>query len=115
MIEFLDYLNTEYRDNIKDCLQKIKPLAIVLQSPMTQPIFEHVEKVVGQCRSFVTSCRTRDFRLSIRLKKRVKQSMTQERLPLKIKRFSQMFTDGTNFYLLGQVSVADIKTSFSKI
>ena len=47
MIEVLDSLITEYRDNIRDCLEKIKPLAVILQPPMTQPMFEQVELVAG--------------------------------------------------------------------
>ena len=47
MIEVLDSLITEYKDNIKDCLQKIKPLAVVLQPPLTQPLFEQVEEIAG--------------------------------------------------------------------
>ena len=47
MIEVLDSLSTEYRDNIWDCLEKIKPLAVILRPPMTQPMFEQVELVAG--------------------------------------------------------------------
>ena len=45
MIEVLNSLSTEYRDNIRDCLEKIKPLAVILQPPMTQPMIEQVEQV----------------------------------------------------------------------
>ena len=47
MIEVLDSLSTEYKDNIRDCLEMIKPLAVILQPPMTQPMIEQVEQVTG--------------------------------------------------------------------
>lgn len=47
MIEVLDSLITEYRDNTKNCLQKIKPLAVVLQPPLTTPSVQQVEEVVN--------------------------------------------------------------------
>ena len=46
MIEVLDSLITEYKDNTKDCLQKVKPLAVVLQPPMTKPSIQQIENVV---------------------------------------------------------------------
>ena len=46
-IEFLDSFSTEYRDNVRDCLEKIKPLAVILQPPMTQPMIEQAEYVAG--------------------------------------------------------------------
>ena len=64
MTEVLDSLNTEYTDNIRDCLKKIKLLAVILQPPMTGPIFQQVEKVaehlfssIGQRRIVITGCR----------------------------------------------------------
>ena len=40
----LSVQNTEYKDK-RDCLEKIKPLAVILQPPMTQPMIEQVEHV----------------------------------------------------------------------
>ena len=45
MIEVLDSLIMEYRDDVKQCLEKIKPLAEVLQPPMKSVKFEQVEEI----------------------------------------------------------------------
>ena len=58
MIEVLDSLSTEYRVqryNIRDCLEKTKPLAVILQPPMTQPMIEQVEHVAGLFSSSVSA------------------------------------------------------------
>ena len=46
MIEVLDSLITEYKDNTKNCLEKIKLLAQVLQPPIAVPTFQQVEAVI---------------------------------------------------------------------
>ena len=46
MIEVLDSLITEYKDDSKNCLEKIKPLAQVLQPPITIPTPQQIEAVI---------------------------------------------------------------------
>lgn len=45
MCEVLDSLIMEYRDDIKQCLEKLKPLAEVLQPPLAEPTDEQLESV----------------------------------------------------------------------
>ena len=44
MIEVLDSLITEYKENVQQCLEKIQPLAAVLQPPITIMDFEQAEE-----------------------------------------------------------------------
>ena len=55
MSSTLSVQNTVYRDNIRDCLEKTKPLAVILQPPMTQPMIEQVEHVAGLFSSSVSA------------------------------------------------------------
>ena len=45
MIEVLDSLITEYKENVQQCLEKIQPLADVLQPPITSVDFEQAEEI----------------------------------------------------------------------
>ena len=45
MCEVLDSLIMEYRDDIKQCLEKLKPLAEVLQPPLAEPTNEQIESL----------------------------------------------------------------------
>ena len=46
MTEVLGSLITEYKDDTKNCLEKIKPLAQVLQPPITIPTPQQIEAVI---------------------------------------------------------------------
>ena len=45
MCEVLDSLIREYRENMEQCLEKLKPLAEILQPPLTELTREHLESV----------------------------------------------------------------------
>jgi hypothetical protein len=45
MIEVLDSLFTEYKENVQQCLEKIQPLPDVLQPPITSVDFEQAEEI----------------------------------------------------------------------
>ena len=122
MIEVLDSLITEYKDNIKDCLQKIKPLAVVLQPPLTQPLFEQVEEIAGL---FPPSVCVDALSLSAELEVFVnfvnatKESLTTVHDAGKIAfENKEIFPNVYRCYKLlftAPVSVADIERSFSKM
>ena len=122
MIAVLDSLITEYRDNTKDCLKKIEPLAVVLQPPMTKPSFELVENVVGL---FPPSVTVDPFSLAAELEVFVdivneteesrKTVHNAEKIAFENK---EIFPNVYRCYKLlftAPVSVADIERSFSKM
>ncbi|XP_028414896.1 52 kDa repressor of the inhibitor of the protein kinase-like [Dendronephthya gigantea] len=45
IIEVIDSLITEYNDNVKQCLEKIKPLAEVLRPPLQKPEIQQMNKI----------------------------------------------------------------------
>ena len=45
MIEVLDSLITEYKENVQQCLEKIQPLTDVLQPPIISVDFEQAEEI----------------------------------------------------------------------
>ncbi len=45
MCEVLDSLIRDYRENMEQCLEKLKPLAEILQPPLTELTREHLESV----------------------------------------------------------------------
>ena len=109
MIEVPDSLSAEYRDNIRDCLEKIKPLAVILQPPMTQPMIEQVKQVAGL---FPPSVSVDSLSLAAELEIFVKfVTETKEtckmvhdagKIAFENKKFSPTFTDTTNFCSLHQ-------------
>ena len=54
MCEILDSLIMEYREDTKQCLEKLKPLAEVLQPPLAEPTDEQIESVSRLFPPFVT-------------------------------------------------------------
>ena len=122
MIEVLDSLITEYRDNRKDCLPKIKPLAVILQPPLIKPSFEQVENVVGLFPPFVT---VDSFSLAAELEVFVDMVNETEETCKTVhdaEKFAfenkEIFPNTYKCYKLlftAPVSVADIERSFSKM
>jgi hypothetical protein len=97
---------------MKDCLQKIKPLAIILQPPMAQPIFEQVEKVAGL---FPPSVSVDSLSLAAELENFVNFIHDAGKIAFENK---EIFPNVYRCYKLlftAPVSVADIERSFSKM
>ena len=122
MIEVLDSLIREYRDNIKSCLQKIKPLAVILQPPLTKPNFEQVEKVTELFPpSISVDCMSQYAELEIFVNfvnETEKECKTVHDAGNTAFKNKEIFPNVYKCYKLlftAPVSVADIERSFSKM
>ena len=120
MIEVLD--SRLYKYNIKDCLQNIKPLAVLLLPPLTQPLFEQIEKFAEL---FPTSVCVDALSLSAELEifvnfvNETEETLTTVHDTGKIAfENKEVFTNVSRCYKLlftAPVSVANIERSFSKM
>ena len=66
MIEILDSLITEYKENVQQCLEKIRTLADVLQPPITSVDFkkaEEISKLFPPSVTFDPACLAAEFEI----------------------------------------------------
>jgi hypothetical protein len=122
MIEVLDSLSTEYRDNIKDCLEKIQPLAVILQPPINQITVEQVERVA---KLFPPSVSVDPLSLAAELEIFVNFLREREGIRKTVHDAGKVAFDNKEVFpnvyrchkllLTAPVSVADIERSFSKM